>query len=788
MKYIIPIFIFTIVLSGNCIAEECSKKGMYFDTKLNRCIKKASTIETAEKTSACAGLQGEEYTKCFNDNAREEVTKLEENEEIAKLDKSFSKNNGVKTMVPLAISLLTGYYLILNKDKLEGCKTTSLWMIFGASTANFLGEVSAQITYNTKTKDLEEKYTERMKAYENKNDKYKVLNQNQEIAFEYMAATEKARLSAEKVRRGTYVLSTALYGAAVVTAAVEAIQFANNPGTNACSLKKTTSINTSFEFLQSIEPEFSKYHYIKNINAKEIAEIVLRKLYHNIIPQAYAYDPIVNCKEDEVYDDKAKVCIPQMNNKEQPKLPANAIIAATGDTYFLPKKDASGKDYLEEFDLYTNKNLGTSNFNQQFIDNDGNLITLKDGVLKIDKGAGVRDLGEVIICASNSEGEERQFNPTTQICEVINKVKNTEVAKQHKSLMDRAVGNPIVRGVLATGLGTYSYILAKQAKENINTLEKRIAAIEKMKSDFHKSGGISSYTTCNMEEAQEGEAEECVSIRAKGFDKWRRSNYNMLGNMNYSPIKACINKQKKLDTFCKCKTQKASDGSKGNNCISIAGNFKLGALGSSSWANALATPTDYLLNGTFSGADLDTDDLTQKSFALGKQLDKMEKDPTYKKTINKIKSNADKMQDSQLKLFNKSFPNGLSSSGLSTAPLAAVPSSKESVIEEVKKQIAEAQKAKFKRGEGIKAATEKKNGLDFDWGSEGDSEAGIKIDDVASVMDKNYQIKGDIHKNSDQDIFKILSIRYQRSGLRRLFDTEGKSSFDKANNSQIHGQ
>ena len=53
-------------------------------------------------------------------------------------------------------------------------------------------------------------------------------------------------------------------------------------------------------------------------------------------------------------------------------------------------------------------------------------------------------------------------------------------------------------------------------------------------------------------------------------------------------------------------------------------------------------------------------------------------------------------------------------------------------------------------------------------------------------MGKNFKIKGDINNNPGQDIFKILSIRYQRSGLRRLFDESGDSSHDEANTSDIN--
>ncbi|MBT4790259.1 MAG: hypothetical protein HON90_01700 [Halobacteriovoraceae bacterium] len=52
-------------------------------------------------------------------------------------------------------------------------------------------------------------------------------------------------------------------------------------------------------------------------------------------------------------------------------------------------------------------------------------------------------------------------------------------------------------------------------------------------------------------------------------------------------------------------------------------------------------------------------------------------------------------------------------------------------------------------------------------------------------MKKNYNFN-DINDNSTNNIFKIITNRYHRSGLRRLFDDEGISQADEANKSEIN--
>ena len=71
--------------------------------------------------------------------------------------------------------------------------------------------------------------------------------------------------------------------------------------------------------------------------------------------------------------------------------------------------------------------------------------------------------------------------------------------------MDRILNSPVLRISLSIVLGGYSAILLKEAINNVEILEKRIEAMEKLKSDFVASGGLVTFETCNMQEAEEKE-------------------------------------------------------------------------------------------------------------------------------------------------------------------------------------------------------------------------------------------------------------------------------------------
>lgn len=755
----------------------CSKEGMYWDATMGRCLISTNNAVTKDKTSQCAGLSGDEFKKCFNDNAKEQVDQLNKDGEIGTINQSMGKNSAAKIGLPLAVSLLTGYYLLLNKDKLKACPSTSLWMIFGASTASFIGEVSSQITYSIKAKDLAKKYKDRMTEYESQDTKYQVLNNNQMMAFEYMLENEKARLAAERIRKGTYYLATTLYGAALVTVGIEALTATTMGKPSGCDSnlsahpevkgvtplkskginqptfdppkvnidiksKSTGSIdkNTekSFQYMQAIDKDFSQYYYIENPTLAELTEIVLRKVYNNIIPSAYAQD--ANQKKEDKDEDK------KCNNNEQ--------IGTDGKCATIVTADKKEKSKFKVGDLFgwVSKIFPFLSGNKKKSTAGSNNTT----------GAGAD--------ATTSAGVDG----------------GKAIGEKSKNFLDRAVKNLAVRAGFATVLGGYALHLAKQAERNVETLKKRIAAIEELQSDFKKSGGVNGYNVCNMEAPEEGEPSECKEIRTMGYDAWKKSNYNLLGQSGYTPIKTCVNKSNEIDTFCNCKNQKATDGSGGNNCVSIGNSFTMGSLSGASWASSLQTSTNNLLNGNLSGADLDTADLTNKSFALSKQVKKMEKDPETSKFMKDANDIGLKIQKANESAFNSSYPSGFSSPLASFGTSDAIPTSVADVEKEVKKKLANMD-AKFTKGQNATSVNSKKKNMDLDWGSEAGS-AGVKIDDIASIMEKEYKIEGDINKNSDQDIFQILSLRYQRSGLRRLFDTDGTSSVDQAAETDINGK
>ena len=349
------------------------------------------------------------------------------------------------------------------------------------------------------------------------------------------------------------------------------------------------------------------------------------------------------------------------------------------------------------------------------------------------------------------------------------KVVKPEIKKQ-TGFIDKALSWPVTRIAMGIAFGYYSFIVQKKAKENADQLEERIEAIKQIKSDFVNNGGTEGVKLC--------EGPNCLSKKYKGSDY----DWNQTDGLIAQPRSGCMNKQEKLDLECKCLRQKTKSGQ--NNCSNFSGNFNISTGAISSFANPFTQGYDAIGSGDLTQGGFNDGSFSDKVLAIRKKVDDLKANKKYSDVFKKADKIAAQLKKSHENFVEKSFPNGMSSSdmGLGTPKLAN--SKLEDIVDKAKKKIAKSKGPTFKRGKDINSKKDS-NDFDLDFGS--DSSEDIKIDGVSAVMDKEYEIKGDINNNPSQDIFKILSLRYQRSALRRLFDESGKSSVDEASGSQING-
>ncbi len=363
--------------------------------------------------------------------------------------------------------------------------------------------------------------------------------------------------------------------------------------------------------------------------------------------------------------------------------------------------------------------------------------------------------------------------------------------------------NAYVRAVLGGLMTTYSLDVADDAKEYESQAKSRARTLRDLRNGFEVSGGAG-FSFCTTEDRSNPQKAQCYCYLENGQRRPGRenstvcaavfgsdldleaTNYNKNNEFAFTPIKGCFTKDGKIDEDCdECKEQKDKDGD--DNCFSVSGNINLGAVGANPIATDLLRTGAGFTNGNISTADFSGADARRFAASLDSLKDQIVKNnPKAKKDLKKIKDNQNKLRRSFLNLTKNSsrgnprkILSGLSSLGTGTG-------SSSKAIDKINKDAKDIlPKEAFNSG-GTIAGNNGTDENDYDFGLN-DAKGGIIIEDEVADMEKEYKID-DINSNSYQDIFKIITNRYLRSGYKRLFDDKAYTITDQPAESEIHEQ
>ena len=370
--------------------------------------------------------------------------------------------------------------------------------------------------------------------------------------------------------------------------------------------------------------------------------------------------------------------------------------------------------------------------------------------------------------------------------------------------------NAYMRAALSGLLSKYSYDIASKAKKHASESGKRIDILEDLKKSFVNNGGAG-FSSCTTEERENSASPGCFCFTETGnVDEAKKSlqvckdhfaqasgpnagQYGVSSASTNSGLKGCFGKNKSFDPTCSCRAKALAkakkDGKKvaKDNCLKFSGKVNLGSL---SKLGGLKNLVKDSVN--FNRGNISTGDLTGSANGVNKLIGKINKKkkallkdkkfaPILKK-VNKLERKLARSLSNRVKKgladgsIKSPFGSGLSGGG-STDP--------KDILKDFEKSI-KAVKPDFKSGKNLGKKGGKRNLNDFNF-DEGGTDSAQEIDDLANVMKKDYNFN-DINDNPGNNIFKIITNRYQRSGLRRLFDDKGVSKADEANESDINQQ
>lgn len=327
-------------------------------------------------------------------------------------------------------------------------------------------------------------------------------------------------------------------------------------------------------------------------------------------------------------------------------------------------------------------------------------------------------------------------------------------------------GRLIFSGVM-TGL---TLLMANHAGSQAEASTKRAALLRKMKSEFETAAGA--IYACKSEDRNDPSKPNCYCYTPENGRNTNRSNSQVCQKLwaginikatNYGTAaqstRVCINNQKKADPTCACKQTKScmKVGVKGINGLNA---------GSMSMLSSALSPLNSISDGSADGATMNTAALENNAMAVKKFNDDLMKNPAFADINKGRKAAEDKLMKDLTKGSSSLGGSGLLGSNASSN----LPSNPKEAASMLQKEI-ESQTATPINVDGNDLAMPSNvPSNEPEFGLSQDALAAQETQ-IAELMKEDLEYGGsDINAGSKQNIFEVLSNRYQRSGMRRLFD------------------
>ena len=348
------------------------------------------------------------------------------------------------------------------------------------------------------------------------------------------------------------------------------------------------------------------------------------------------------------------------------------------------------------------------------------------------------------------------------------------------------MATPWTRVGLSAVLGGWSLIMMKHTKSQAEASENRAELLRKMKAEF--LGAAATINMCTPEDRSNTNKPECYCYTADGQRSTNRNNSQICQKLwsgdlanaqNYknsdSGFTGCINSANEHDPVCACK--KSSKG-----CLTVSTKGLTGlSTGAFSLLNSGISPVNEIASGNFAAATSSDSASLNNAMRTMKALDKILDQPEIKKEIKDKDKFLAGIETAVTKATGtNNYNDGLANSFGGSAGKAVAGLEKE--LETKAPELFKKEKGSIPQ---VGANNSKGKGIDFDFGSNENQE---QIDgQVAQVMNQDFDYsQNDINNQSHTNIFEVLSNRYQRSALRRLFDDEGKSKAEAPANTDIN--
>ena len=710
------------LLGQKAMAEDGScSTGFQWDSTLNRCLTSTETANVMNAVASC----GAGDVECYKTNAESALKTKEANGDVSKAVASKGGAlNAIAVVVPLS---LTAYMLMEKRKNKSECKAYSLYAMTAAGAALWVGDLLADSQHKKRLKDIKKDWDKIINegAAEETNSDVKKTNatEAQSQAFEMLARSEDSMAAAAKMKSAFFGTAMAAFAAAAAWSTYEAIDLARAAA--------TSSTNGGTEYAAKLQ----KYTCGKSVdtNQRELSPALQEKFQNTAFNEPYFKYLNTNRK------------VVEHNLRNAPNLAAFQVLM---DEYENPTASLSSPS-LDKYE----EAMGFHSSND-----DKNLLSL------------IKEISLNVV--SN-------LNPIPSAHAVETAVLMQSLGMTSKTVSS-GIKTPAARAVLGAVLAGWSGVMFAHARKQKQVAEERAKLLRKMKEEFNIASGA--INMCSAEDRSNTSKPECYCYTSEGQRNSNRTNSSICQKLwtginttegNYygstaSSTKGCISSSGSFDSTCSCKSS--------NSCLKASGTSGISGLstGTFSMLSSPLSAIDSISNGTTDTATVNGDAAVSNAMRIMDATDKL----ANAKGAEEVK---------KAKAGSKALENSLITGAAGVNPGLA--SSSSGGLAGLSPKQAAAMLEKELDGNTIGAVSGNAGSMSpnsdgggetpqLDFGMSGD-QFNAQQGQVAEVMKENFDYgTNDINEGSKTNIFEVLSNRYQRSGMRRLFDEKGETKSD----------
>jgi hypothetical protein len=805
-------------------ATECPK-GLSYNSTLNRCLTSPEIARIHEATKSCGGDR-----KCYQNNASRELNNssdVKEKDNFFKNDKGQLKGlpkaaNAAAISIPLLILIKTMLHRreLKKKGLTLSCSPLSLNLMYAAAGVLALGEVTTWLTHNGKLKKMRESW-EKIVSPDEKSQGDQLTAQATEAqsqAFEILAQNEESIAQTAKTKLGFYAAATALFSASALAAAWEMIQLKIAKAAVASNPADLNAANTIMRLTCASNLEASK-----KVAREDLArERDLHDQEQLKLKMQSQSTPVQELKKTDIKPLEIKTPTipapapapapapkpkPKPKPKPVPKVPSRPMPYLPGKE---PKKPDLNNPLIkqlyhnsgsmldgEKFKFYAINEVDTS-----WIVFENYLKSYHNSELKVSQSLDerlVRLLDLMIIETAHAEApaqEETKGPPekVSNLFDIFNILKKgvkskdgtpipidkiNQIENEMNSKFSKFIYNPTTRLAINGALGGWMGIMSAHMNNQQKISQERVTKLRQMRDEFQSARGV---LACTPEERNNPGNPRCYCFTENNQVNASRSK-SQICNMAAAGLaqndastaqgmRTCVDVNFGLDQSCSCRDRKGPDGK--NTCLRAGGGFNFSGMspGMFRMLGAGMGASNDLFSGNLGAADLDAGSLESNAAKIQRAAEEM----VSKNSPGELKQ-AKKYEEGMSQSLVASGA-GLSMPGAEGA-MSSLPSNPQDAVaqlsQELKKDEAPEVAAVPASAPGSMGSSAEEK-LEFGL-SEG--EALKQESEIAEVMKENLDMgNNDVNNSSTSNIFEVLSLRYKKSALRRLFDEEGKTQAD----------